>query len=92
MASFTIKKFPDDLLHKLKGEAAAARRSLTQEVLIRLEASLQGGDVENMHSSEAMKQTEAWLTLPGRWESPLTVREEIEHLYRSRTEGRETKL
>jgi predicted nucleic acid-binding Zn-ribbon protein len=42
MASVTLKKVPDELLRMLKREAKHNRRSLNQEALVRLEASLTG--------------------------------------------------
>ena len=92
MASFTIKKFPDDLLRKLKTEAATARRSLTQEVLARLESSLGSGDSAILTVSRGQEQANAWMNLPGTWGTEFSVEEEVEHLYRSRTEGREVTL
>lgn len=41
MASLTIKGVPDDLLARLKREAADHRRSLNGEVLHRIEQSLE---------------------------------------------------
>jgi plasmid stability protein len=40
MATVTLKNVPEDLLLMLKGEAKQNRRSLNQEALARLEASL----------------------------------------------------
>ena len=40
MASLTIKNIPPELLERLKGSAAARRRSLNREVIQRLEDSL----------------------------------------------------
>lgn len=41
MATMTLKNVPPELLSRLKGEARQNRRSLNQEALARLEASLQ---------------------------------------------------
>ncbi len=40
MATMTLKNVPEELVRMLKGEAARNRRSLNQEALARLEASL----------------------------------------------------
>ena len=40
MANMTLKNVPEELVRMLKGEAARNRRSLNQEALARLEASL----------------------------------------------------
>ena len=42
MATVTLKNVPDELLRMLKGVARENRRSLNQEALARLEASLTG--------------------------------------------------
>ena len=42
MATVTLKKVPDELVRMLKQEAKHNRRSLNQEALARLEASLTG--------------------------------------------------
>ncbi len=46
MPSLTVKNMPDALLEALRGEAAANRRSLNQEVLMRLERSLEAQAVD----------------------------------------------
>ncbi|HEX8693700.1 MAG TPA: Arc family DNA-binding protein [Longimicrobium sp.] len=40
MPSLTIKSIPEDLLNRLRQSAAAHRRSLNSEVLVRLESSV----------------------------------------------------
>jgi hypothetical protein len=93
MSSLTIKSFPDKLLTRLKKEAEAARRSLTQEVLFRLENSLMKKTVHKSGSeiSEINKQTQTWEDLAGKWESSMTLKEEIDALYKARTSGRKIK-
>lgn len=95
MSTLTIKKFPDPLLSELKKKAEASRRSLTQEVLARLEASLLDHDIgpsSKSSYSEAEHQAAAWTTISGKWKSDLTVQEEIKQLYQARTRGREVKF
>jgi plasmid stability protein len=95
MSTLTIKKFPEPLLSELKKKAGAARRSLTQEVLARLEASVLACETEPFpiaSYSEAEAQADAWKAVSGKWRSDLTVQEEIRQLYRARTPGRKVKL
>ncbi|MDQ3621227.1 MAG: hypothetical protein M3463_01880 [Verrucomicrobiota bacterium] len=94
MATLTIKKFPEALLARLKKKAAGSRRSVTQEVLARLEASLAKSisPQDRQASSEAEQQVAIWAELPGKWKSDLTVREELEQLYKARTRGRKVEL
>ncbi|MDZ7753977.1 MAG: hypothetical protein U5S82_20595 [Gammaproteobacteria bacterium] len=40
MAILNIKNFPDDLYERLKEKAAGERRSVSQEVIVMLEAML----------------------------------------------------
>ena len=95
MSTLTIKKFPEQLLSELKKKAGAARRSLTQEVLARLEASVLTSETRPSSKAsyaEAEDQADAWTTISGKWRSDLTVQEQIEQLYRARTLGRKVKL
>ena len=95
MATLTIKKFPETLLTRIKEKAVAARRSVTQEVLARLEASLEESVApQNKHVSysEADQQADAWAALSGKWKSDLSVQEEVRQLYKARTRGRNVKL
>ncbi|MEY2485861.1 MAG: hypothetical protein QOH39_1509 [Verrucomicrobiota bacterium] len=95
MSTLTIKKFPDPLLSELKKKAGASRRSLTQEVLARLEASIldqDTGPTPKASYSEAEHQAEAWTAIAGKWKSHLTVHEEVKQLYRARTRGRKVKF
>lgn len=90
----TIKKFPEALLARLREKAAASRRSVTQEVLARLEASLHQKESEQNSTSyrEAERQADSWNAIGGKWRSKLTVQEEIKQLYKARTPGRKVKL
>jgi hypothetical protein len=94
MPTLTIKKFPDVLLARLKEKAIASRRSVTQEVLARLEASLQTKENEPGHVSysESERQARAWEKIAGKWESNPSVHEEIKQLYKTRTRGRKVKM
>lgn len=46
MPSLTLKNMPEALLEALRNEAASNRRSLNQEVIVRLERSLETRTVE----------------------------------------------
>lgn len=95
MPTFTIKKFPDQLLLRLKEKALGSRRSLTQEVLSRLEDSLEArghSAISGEPKLEAERQAAAWKALSGRWDSALTVREEIDSLFKARRRGRKVEL
>jgi plasmid stability protein len=90
MPALTIKNFPDKLLNALRREAESRRRSVTQEVLKRLEESVAGKN--HVNSQLAEDQVEAWRKLSGKWNSHLSVKEEIDQLYRARKRGRKIKL
>ena len=94
MPTMTIKKFPEPLLARLREKAAASRRSVTQEVLARLEASLHQNEGEHNSTSyrEAERQADSWSAIGGKWRAKLTVQEEIRQLYKARTRGRTVKL
>jgi hypothetical protein len=95
MSTLTIKKFPEALLSELKKKAGVARRSLTQEVLVRLEASIMASETASSPKAsyaEGEAQADAWKAMSGKWHSDLTVQEEIKQLYRMRTPGRKVKL
>jgi plasmid stability protein len=85
MPSITIKKFPEALLDQLRTRAAAARRSVTQEVLAILENSFaESVPPGAANYPESARQAEAWAGLSGKWKSDLTVQEEIDRLYKTR--------
>jgi hypothetical protein len=90
MPALTIKNFPDKLLKTLRREAEGARRSVTQEVLRRLEDSVASKGATNSRPLES--QVKAWSRLSGKWKSNLTVKEEIDELYRARRRGRKVRL
>jgi len=90
MPALTIKNFPDKLLKKLRREAEGARRSVTQEVLRRLEDSVASKGATNSRPLES--QVKAWSRLSGKWKSNLTVKEEIDELYRARRRARKVRF
>jgi hypothetical protein len=91
MPTLTIKKFPDKLLRALRREAENSRRSVTQEVLSRLEDSV-GVKTRRTKYQAIENQVASWSKLVGKWKSNLTVKEEIDRLYRARKRGRKVKL
>jgi hypothetical protein len=90
MSALTIKDFPNKLLNALKREARRSRRSVTQEVLRRLEESV--APVNRGKYSSAERQAAIWSKISGKWKSNLTVKEEINRLYRARKRGRKIRL
>ena len=90
MSALTIKDFPDKLLAALRREAQRSRRSVTQEVLRRLEHSV--APASSGKYGSAPEQAATWSKLSGKWKSNLTVKEEIDQLYRARRRGRKIQL
>lgn len=93
MASVTIKNIPDDLLERLRRQAAAARRSINQQILRLLEQALATEPTDHRQlRSEIDAQVRAWEALAGKWGSEEPVEEEIGRIYAARTEGRKVDL
>jgi len=90
MPAFTIKNFPNKLLIALRREAARSRRSVTQEVLRRLENSVALSSRGKYRT--AQDQVEIWSQIGGKWKSDLTIKEEVDRLYRARKRGRKITL
>ena len=86
VASLTIKDIPPDLLEQLKKRAEAQRRSLTQEIIVVLsDAVTQSSDSFARGRDE---QVAAWRSLAGRWQSDVSVEDEVSALLSARTAGR----
>ena len=80
MATVTLKNVPEELVRMLKGEARRNRRSLNQEALARLEASLAGPRRSGVATVKALRRLHKRLgALP-----PLTDA----FLNRAKSEGR----
>lgn len=79
MPSLTIKSIPPELLEQLRASAAAHRRSLNSEVLVRLERSVGSTQVDPEAFLARVAALQERRSLP-----PLTD-ELLEH---ARTEGR----
>ncbi len=90
MASLTLKNLPDDLLRALRRAAQKDHRSLTREIIHRLESSLRGrGEHPTPRSRDASAQVAAWRKLAGKWKSDADRDTESDRLVGRRTSGRE---
>lgn len=93
MASLTLKSLPDDLLRALRRAAAKDHRSLTREIIHRLEASLRGRiEPPAPRGRDADAQVATWRKLAGKWKSDVDPATETERLMGRRTSGREVHL
>ncbi len=93
MASLTLKNLPDALLRALRRAAQRDHRSLTREIIHRLESSLRGRPAyPTLRASDASAQVAAWRRLAGKWESDADRASEARHLMERRTSGREVDL
>jgi plasmid stability protein len=91
--SLTIKNIPVPVLQRLRRRALAERRSLTQQALLLLEQGLTAASAPHASRADAVHdQVAAWRRLAGRWESDLSVEDEVREVYRSRTQGRDVEL
>jgi plasmid stability protein len=89
MASLTLKNLPDDLLRALRRAAQKDHRSLTREIIHRLESSLRGGaERPAPRAHDASAQVAAWRRLAGKWESDVDRATEAKRLMERRTSGR----
>jgi len=95
MPSITIKDIPQDLLERLRRQAAHDKRSMNKEVVHLLDLALSGemapADAATM-GRRIDAQVQAWSRLAGRWESDLETDDEIEQIYAARTPGRRVDL
>jgi plasmid stability protein len=93
MASLTLKNLPDDLLRALRRAAAKDHRSLTREIIHRLEASLRGRlEHPAPRLPEVSAQVAAWRKLAGKWKADVDRATEARRLLERRTRGREVDL
>ena len=71
MASITLKDIPEDLHARLKNEASANFRSLTQEAMVRLERTFE------IDAALTTKRDQRWIeeAMASGPESPLTEKE-----------------
>jgi plasmid stability protein len=93
MASVTIKNMPDDLLERLRRKAAAAHRSVNQQILRLLEQALAAEPPDNRQlGAEIEAQVRAWEALAGKWSADEPAEEEVGRIYAARTAGRKVEL
>ena len=92
MATITLKNVPEALLNRLRKMASTQRRSLNQQILYLLDSAEGPEERHQRLKAEAERQTGAWRSLSGRWESRESVQEEIKQIYAARTEGRDVEL
>lgn len=93
MASLTLKNLPGDLLRALRRAAEKDHRSLTREIIHRLQASVRRRAERPAHmAQDASAQVAAWRRLAGRWESAVDRAAETRRLMERRSAGREVDL
>ena len=97
MISLTLKSIPESLVDSLREAAEVAHRSLNKEVIHRLQISFERSAVTYetpipTGEFRVAEQAASWNRLAGKWESDLSIDEEIEALYAARTPGREVEL
>lgn len=89
MSSITLKDVPEELLMRLRREAARERRSLNQEALVLIEGGL---DARESEGERAQRQVQAWRALAGCWVSDRELEAEVADVYAARTPGRDVDL
>lgn len=91
MASLTIKNIPEQLLARLREQAAAENRSMNREIIRLLDMSLSADRNRRLELRRTLAdmQADAWLRLGGHWISDVPVEEEIADIYSARSGGRE---
>ena len=94
MASITIKNIPDQLLARLREQAATENRSMNREIIRLLDISLSADRSLRPQYRRALAdvQADAWARLGGQWNSDVSVEDEVADIYSARTDGREIEL
>jgi plasmid stability protein len=90
MATLTIEDVPDELLRRLREQAASRRQSLSQQALGALRRGMERDEPPPATDAEA--QARAWGRLAGRWKSDESAEKEIRGIYDARSIGREVPL
>lgn len=94
--NLTIKGIPDEIGGVLKAAAERSRRSLNGEIIHRLIQSMKtSGALDEVSSRVAETPdsvADSWVALAGRWQSDMSVEDEIASLYETRSSGREVDL
>jgi len=91
VASLTIKNIPEQLLARLREQAAAENRSMNREIIRLLDMSLSADRSLRLEFRRTLAdvQADAWSRLGGNWSSDVPVEEEIADIYSARSGGRE---
>lgn len=93
MASLTLKNIPESLLERLRGLAREERRSLSQQALHLIEGGLPPRvDEAAAATPEVLAQVKRWRALAGRWQSSMSLEEEVASIHAARTPGRAADL
>jgi hypothetical protein len=89
--NLTLKGLPDELGQALKRAAERSHRSLNGEIVHRLSRSFERPREEAIPrlAESPDDVADAWTKLAGKWESDLTVEDEIAALYANRSAGRD---
>lgn len=89
--NLTIKGLPDELGTALKRAAEQSHRSLNGEIVHRLAHSFERSASEPvLRLAESPDEVaDAWAKLAGKWQSELSLEDEIAALYASRSPGRD---
>lgn len=93
--NLTIKGIPDEIGSALKAAAERSRRSLNGEIVYRLIQSMNAGGTPEMSSRLAETPdsvADSWAALAGRWQSDMSIEDEIASLYEARSSGRDVDL
>lgn len=93
--NLTIKGIPDEIGGVLKAAAERSRRSLNGEIIHRLIQSMNAGGATETSSRVAETPdavADSWAALAGRWQSDMSVEDEIASLYEARSAGRDVDL
>ncbi len=90
MASLTLKNVPESLLRALRRAADRERRSLNQQAILLLEASV--GDAARDPRTEARAQVAAWRRIAGHWQSDVDAETDLRRARAMRSAGREVDL
>jgi len=89
--NLTVKGLPDELGQALKRAAEQSHRSLNGEIVHRLSRSFEGPVSEPVArlAESPDEVADAWAKLAGKWQSELTLEDEIAALYANRSAGRD---
>ena len=93
--NLTIKGIPDEIGAALKAAAERSRRSLNGEIVHRLIQSMNAGVAPETSARVAETPdsvADSWAALAGRWQSDMSIEDEIASLYEARSSGRDVDL